>query len=131
MKMIRFFLSFIVRAVDYVCCPAVKKWPKERQRQLDEQSALLSLYEFKACPFCVKVRWAMCRLGLTIRLYDAKKQGRHRKTLLEQGGKVQVPCLRIKTPEGTKWLYESKAIISYLTKLSHSPTFSINQSKQQ
>ena len=117
MKMIRFFLSFIVRAVDYVCCPAVKKWPKEKQRQLDEQTVSLSLYEFKACPFCVKVRWAMCRLGLTIRLCDAKKPGEHREELLKKGGKIKVPCLRIETQEGTTWLYESKAIISYLEKL--------------
>ena len=119
MRIIRFFLSYVVYAVDYICCPAVKKWPQEKQQKLDKQCASLALYEFKACPFCVKVRWEMCRLGLKIPLYDAKRKGLHRQVLLKEGGKVQVPCLRIETKKGTQWLYESKAIISYLTKLSH------------
>jgi hypothetical protein len=37
-----------------------------------------------------------------------------RQTLLEQGGKIQVPCLRIEEDGQSTWLYESKAISAYL-----------------
>lgn len=37
-----------------------------------------------------------------------------RQTLLEQGGKIKVPCLRIEEGGKTTWMYESKVIIDYL-----------------
>lgn len=56
----------------------------------------------------------MKRQSLTIELRDAKTAGKHRDTLLNQGGKVKVPCLRIDSAGETKWLYDSKEIINYL-----------------
>ena len=38
-----------------------------------------------------------------------------RQELLDQGGKVKVPCLRIEESEGkVSWLYDSNAIVEYL-----------------
>jgi hypothetical protein len=34
--------------------------------------------------------------------------------LSQAGGKMQLPCLQIRHPDGTEWLYESEDIISYL-----------------
>ena len=47
-------------------------------------------------------------------LRDASGNAEHRQTLLNEGGKIQVPCLRIEEDGQTRWLYESSAIRSYL-----------------
>ncbi|HSX71225.1 MAG TPA: glutaredoxin, partial [Pseudomonas sp.] len=66
------------------------------------------------CPFCVKTRRALHRLNVPVALRDAKNDEARRQELLEQGGKVQVPCLRIEESGEVRWLYESKAIGAYL-----------------
>jgi glutathione S-transferase len=57
----------------------------------------------------------MHKLNLPIELKDAKNNSNDRQQLLEQGGKIQVPCLRIVKQGQDTWLYESKAINQYLT----------------
>ncbi|MBT9531575.1 MAG: glutaredoxin, partial [Pseudomonas sp.] len=47
-------------------------------------------------------------------LRDAKNDPQARLELEQQGGKIQVPCLRIEENGQSTWLYESKAIASYL-----------------
>ena len=87
----------------------------EEQARVDEQTRALALYHFPACPFCIKARRAMQRLSLDIELRNAQPAGEHRETLQTEGGKLQVPCLRIEEEDGSvRWLYESGAIIDYL-----------------
>jgi len=115
MSIIRWILSFIVKGVDLLFRPPFKKSTAEDQALRDQQSANLSLYQFEACPFCVKVRWAMRRMGLNIELRDAKNDPQHRQDLEQGGGKIKAPCLRIDGPNNqTQWMYESKDIIGYL-----------------
>ncbi len=56
----------------------------------------------------------MYRLNLRVETRDAKRDEAHRATLLNQGGRVKVPCLRIEKDGVVEWLYESNAIIAYL-----------------
>lgn len=85
------------------------------QARVDTETSRLALYQFPACPFCIKTRRAIRRLSLKIELRNAQPEGEHRTELLEGGGKVQVPCLRIRNTEGQEeWMYESRAIIDYL-----------------
>jgi len=51
-----------------------------------------------------------------VALRDAKNNEQDRQALLEQGGKIKVPCLRIEENGQTTWMYESKVIIDYLDK---------------
>ena len=89
--------------------------PAEAQHQVDAATRRLSLYLFAACPYCLKVRWAIRRLQLHIDLRDAANDPTHREDLLEDGGKYQTPCLRIEEESGeTRWMYESADIIRYL-----------------
>lgn len=95
--------------------PKGMKRSAEGQRNVDAESARLVLYHFKTCPFCIKVRHEMGRLSLPIELRDAQHDPQHRDALLQGGGKVQTPCLRISDAQGNvQWMYESKAIMQYL-----------------
>jgi len=75
----------------------------------------MALYQFNQCPFCVKTRRTIRRLGLNIELRDARNDSKWNAELIEQGGKYQVPCLRFVDDDGKdNWLYESSAINNYL-----------------
>lgn len=85
------------------------------QAAVDEQCRDLVLYQFKTCPFCIKVRQEIRRLALTIERRDAQHEGNDRDDLVRGGGQAKVPCLRITDPTGNnQWLYESGKIIEYL-----------------
>lgn len=68
----------------------------------------LALYYRPTCPFCIRVLDFMDRQGVTIPLIDISQDRDAAATLIEVGGKQQVPCLFI---DG-KPLYESSDIIS-------------------
>lgn len=87
----------------------------DAQAAVDGQCRNLVLYEFRTCPFCIKVRQEMRRLSLAIERRDAQHEGPHRAALVAGGGRAMVPCLEIAEADGeTRWLYESGAIIAYL-----------------
>jgi glutaredoxin len=85
------------------------------QTTVNMQCRNLALYQFKTCPFCIKVRQEMRRLSLPIEQRDAQLDTAHRTALLHGGGAIKVPCLRISDGSGqSQWLYDSAAIIAYL-----------------
>ena len=87
----------------------------EKQREVDEECTQLALYQFKTCPFCIKVRREIGGLALNIALRDTQHDAQHRAALLQGGGQIKVPCLKIMDAAGeSQWLYESSAIIQYL-----------------
>ena len=87
----------------------------EEQARADEASKHLALYQFSACPFCIKVRKEIARLGLDIETRDAQHNDHHRKALADGGGRVKVPCLLIADAnDSEQWLYESDAIKAWL-----------------
>lgn len=74
----------------------------------------LALYQYSACPFCIKVRKEMARLALPIEKRDAK-DAQHGADLQQGGGLLKVPCLRIEDDQQTvRWMYESADITAYL-----------------
>ncbi|MFZ9595916.1 MAG: glutaredoxin family protein [Bdellovibrionia bacterium] len=117
LKLIRSLLGQIILGLDGVFQPKPIQRSQEAQLLLDAQTKKLSLYEFKACPFCVKVRRVIKKLGLKIELRDAQGNPSYRQELIEKGGMLQVPCLRIEKDSGeVQWLYESDDIIQLLKK---------------
>ena len=93
---------------------AVERTPEE-QAQVDAACQQLALYQFRTCPFCIKVRKEIARLGLNIELRDAQLDPAHKQAQLEGGGKVKVPCLKITDDAGqATWLYESDEINRWL-----------------
>ena len=85
------------------------------QDAVNQQCKSLALYQFKTCPFCIKVRQEMSRLSLDIERINAQHEGVGRQALLKGGGQAKVPCLTITDKAGkTEWLYDSEKIIAYL-----------------
>ncbi|MDB5868583.1 MAG: glutaredoxin [Polaromonas sp.] len=85
------------------------------QEEADRQCQSLALYQYKTCPFCIKVRQEISRLSLNIQRIDAQPEGRDRQDLLQGGGQAKVPCLKITDSAGkSRWLYDSEKINAYL-----------------
>jgi len=57
----------------------------------------------------------MKRLSLNIETRDAQHNQEYRDELLQGGGEIKTPCLKIINEHGKViWMYESADIISYL-----------------
>lgn len=115
MKIIRLLLGNLILFVSWLASPPRGKREAVRQQQVEKALADYALYQFPACPFCVKVRRELRRLNLPMDIRNVQKPGRFRDELMREGGKVQVPCLRITQADGeVQWLYESGDIVTYL-----------------
>ncbi len=86
----------------------------EAQASIDAETEKLALYHFRSCPYCVRVRRAIDKLGLSIELRDIRQDGARREELIGGGGKKTVPCLRIEQGGEVRWMYESRDIVRYL-----------------
>jgi glutaredoxin len=113
MFIVRWVLGRIILFFNFIFAPKKRQRPIAEQVKIDEQTRQIQLYQYPACPFCVKVRRAIRRQGLNIATVNAK-QDEHQQTLVAQGGKSMVPCLRIEEEGQVQWLYESSEIINYL-----------------
>lgn len=114
-KGLREGLGRMVVFANFISRPKPIQRSKEDQSKVDQEVGALALYQFYACPFCVKTRRAIHQLNLPIALRDAQS-GAFRDELEREGGRVKVPCLRIEEAQSTRWLYESNDIIAYLNR---------------
>jgi glutaredoxin len=122
----RLLFKYFFKTIHYIVGPVILLWdwlfppqgiarPAAEQLQVDSRTRNLVLYQFLMCPFCVSVRRAIKRLSLDIETRDALRDPSSRKQLLANGGKIQVPCLKISDAQGNvTWMYESRDIIQYL-----------------
>ena len=116
-KPVRWLLGQIIIFIDWLTRPKPVRRDSEAQAEIDRQTANLALYQFQQCPFCVKTRRQIHRLNLKIETRDARNDPQWNRELIEQGGKYQVPCLKIIEDDGSvRWLYESSDINDYLEK---------------
>ena len=113
-KALRIGLGQLIVFIDWITRPRKLKRAPEAQAAVEQSAAGLALYQFHACPFCVKTRRTLHKLNVPVALRDAKNNVQDRQELEQQGGKIKVPCLRIEEHGQSTWLYESKAIIAYL-----------------
>ena len=72
LKALRIGLGQLVVFVDWISRPRKLKRSPEAQAEVERATANLALYQFHACPFCVKVRRTLHRLNLPVQLRDAK-----------------------------------------------------------
>ena len=114
-KTIRLIIGPIILFVDKVTSPRGIKRPEDEQKKVDNEVSNLVLYQFQTCPFCIKVKRNNKRLSLKIETRDAQHNPVYREELLQGGGEVKVPCLRIVDEKGNdNWMYESDDIMQYL-----------------
>ena len=116
MNFVRWFLGRLVLSWDALTRPKPVRRDASAQAEIDAQTAKYALYQFNACPFCVKVRRQLRRHALSVDLRDARNDPAHRQALIDGGGRLKVPCLRIDRDGGgePEWLYESDDIIARL-----------------
>lgn len=118
-RTVRRILGPIMLLLDKLTPPTgITRSPTEQNR-LDQLTRQLALYQFKTCPFCIKVRREIKRQSMKIELRDAQHNPLHREQLLQGGGQIKVPCLRVTRADGSStWIYESSAVINYLQQLA-------------
>lgn len=115
MFIVRAILGALILFFNWVFTPKSIKREATEQADVDAQTQKLALYQYAACPFCVKVRRTMKRNALTIETRDAKRSEQAKEELVNGGGQLKVPCLRIEEDDGeVRWMYESGDIINYL-----------------
>jgi glutaredoxin len=114
-KTIRLILGPIILFVDWLTTPKGVIRGATEQQAVNEAARQLTLYQFKTCPFCMKIRRASKRLSLNIEKRDAQHNIDARQELLRTTGKTQVPCLKIVGADGSvRWMQDSGVIIQYL-----------------
>ncbi|MAD54435.1 MAG: glutaredoxin [Idiomarinaceae bacterium] len=114
-RLVRLILTPFMLIMEKLTTPKGIERDQATQARVEQECKQISLYQFKTCPFCIKVRKEMARLNLPIELRDAQHNETHRTELEEQGGRVKVPCLRItQDSDEARWMYESDDIIQYL-----------------
>jgi glutaredoxin len=118
-KTIRLILGPVMLAWEKLATPKGVARSPDDQAAMDQRTAGLTLYQFRTCPFCIKVRHNIARHSLNIERRDAQHDPASREQLAQGGGQVKVPCLRISETDGqVTWLYESNVINRYLDQLA-------------
>jgi glutaredoxin len=114
-KPVRWLLGQIIIFIDWITRPKPVQRTPQRQDEVNAQTKNMALYEFQQCPFCVMTRRHIHRLALDIERRDARNDDKWNQELITEGGKYQVPCLKITKHDGTvEWMYESADIVKYL-----------------
>jgi glutaredoxin len=114
-KGVREGLGRLIILIDFIFSPKKQQRTESDQEKINEEVKSIKLYQFYACPFCIKTRRVIKRLNLPIETKNAQS-GQYRAELLAGGGEVKGPCLKIESEEGVQWMYESTDIIQYLEK---------------
>jgi glutaredoxin len=82
MAIIRWLLGSLILFFNWLFTPRGVKREADVQAAIDAQTSGLTLYQYKACPFCVKVRRAMKRQSLKIETRDVKRSESAKEELL-------------------------------------------------
>lgn len=116
-KTIRILLGPFMLLWEWITAPKGIVRDPDAQTETDKATSQMALYQFRTCPFCIKVRQETKRLSLNIEKFDVQYNQDNRQRLLDNGGEVKVPCLQTINDSGEKiWLYESREIVNYLQK---------------
>lgn len=114
-KTLRSILGPVLLLNEKLTSPRGIERSPEDQQAVDLQTRNLALYQFRTCPFCIKVRRTIKALSLNIEFRDAQNNQDSRAELQAATGQVKVPCLRITDDQGNvSWMLESSDIIKYL-----------------
>tara|TARA_B110000008_G_C16403593_1_gene336763 strand:+ start:107 stop:478 length:372 start_codon:yes stop_codon:yes gene_type:complete len=116
MKIVRWVIGRVIIFFDFMFTPKSKVRDTSSQDLVNKITKHYKLYQYNACPFCVKVRRFLKREAINIELIDAKND-LFKKKLIKNGGMLKVPCLRVSSKKKqVEWIYESNEIIDFISK---------------
>ena len=114
-KAVHIIVGPIILFLDWLTTPKGLVRGVAEQQAVNDATQNFTLYQFKTCPFCMKVRRASKRLSLNIEKRDAQHNPAARLELLQATGKTKVPCLKVSEADGSvRWMQDSGVIIQYL-----------------
>ena len=92
MQIIRFILGRIILFLDWLTSPRPNKISRTELDAIHNKVKNMTIYEFRACPFCVRVRRFMKKnnINITQRMLEEV----FLTEFIDGGGKLQVPCLK-------------------------------------
>jgi glutaredoxin len=118
-KLVRIVLGPVMLAWEKLTTPQAVERSVEAQSRLDALTRGIVLYQYRTCPFCIKVRRTLAHLALNVERRDVQRDPTSRHELEQQGGQIKVPCLHTRYEDGREeWLYESEAIVRHLQGLA-------------
>ena len=111
MKLNRFIFTLIMLVLDFLTRPSSVFRSRKDQHSVDVAVSGLSLYKFKAYPFCIKVGRNMTPRSIQIELKDAKTDLTIKEELVRECAEQKVPCPRIREhSKDVRRLYSSDGI---------------------
>ncbi|WP_185827541.1 glutaredoxin family protein [Halomonas nitroreducens] len=114
-SVIRTLLAPVIWVADKLGTSRQVSRSEAQQAEVDQACETLALYQAWSEPDCIQVRREITRLGLEIETRDVRLDPENTRALKEEGGKLEVPCLYIREPQGEeRWLYGAQVIIDYL-----------------
>lgn len=109
------WLQNILASCSALLAPKVERTAAQQQKA-ERLANSLTLYTLNSCPYSAKVTRHLNQLNIDVTVKNLKRCHIYQKELLAGGGRAQVPCLRIESSQGCKWMYESDDILRYLDK---------------
>ncbi len=120
MTVIRWILGQIILLLDVLTSPKSVVRTPAAQQAVDEVTASMSMYQFKTCPFCVKVRRQLKRHGRKIELRDANGDADLKAELVREGSRHKVPVLPNERAHNNVQLqFQSNATMADLRQRQH------------
>lgn len=99
--------------IEYYAEHFIEKFAPSDEKNEDK----LALYHLPTCPFCLRVRRTIDKLGLEVELRNTREQT-HFDDLVAERGRGTVPVLHITSPNGEeRWMPESVDIVEYLERM--------------
>ncbi len=88
----------------------------QEQKKADRLAGSISLYDLDFSSRSVKIRRHLKYLNIPVTIKSLNRCNAYQKELLNGGGRAQVPCLRIESKDGTRWIYDRVEIMAYLNR---------------
>ena len=100
MRIIRLILGRLILLFNWVFTPRGVKRSPDMQAIINGKTSKLALYQYEACPFCVKVRREMKRQSLSIETRDVKRSDAAKAELLRAAATSKCLACALKTRPG-------------------------------
>lgn len=103
----------ILASCSFLIAHPVTRTIKEQQRA-DKLASGVTLYDHSTCVSSVRIKHHIKELNIPITIKNLKRCYAYEKELLAGIGSVKVPCLRVETGHGSRWIEDSDEIMQFL-----------------